>query len=151
MNRIGLTYFSKTLSAALQLVCFFGVFATAFAEKMETQIQGVGDRNLVYTTPYTIDGDDVTFTARVYRNGNLVTTEYPEEWFTWLRRTEDGDELLGIGYTLQTQKSLMGIGGGVIIGRFETYDDSALVLPNDGGKYLILPDDKRLTVYKTAS
>lgn len=117
-------------------------------QEMETQIQGVGDRNLVYTTPYTIDGDDVTFTARVYKNGTLVTTEYPESWFSWLRRTEDGDEFLGTGYTLSTQKSLMGIGGGVIIGRFETFDDSALVLPDN--KYLIMPDENRLTLY-TAS
>lgn len=113
--------------------------------EMETQIQGVADKNLVYTTPYTIDGDDVTFTARVYKNGTLVTTEYPESWFSWLRRTEDGDEMLGTGYTLETQKSLMGIGGGVIIGRFETFNDSALMLPDN--KYLIMPDDKRLTVY----
>ena len=49
---------------------------------------------------------------------------------------------------MTTTRSGMGYGG-VIIGRFETFDEGALVMPD--GNYVILPDGNRLMVYYTAA
>lgn len=87
----------------------------------QTQIEGITTENgLVFQTPYTQDSDgNVTFTAAVYSGGADVHTEWPEEAFTWLRRTEDGDISIGTGYTLTVKKIDFGFGG-VVVGRFNT-------------------------------
>lgn len=113
----------------------------------ETALVGISDGTLLYQSPYEINGDSVTFTARVYKAGQLITEDFPESWFSWYRRTEDGDVKLGEGYTMTTTRSGMGYGG-VIIGRFETFAEGALVMPD--GNYVILPDGNRLMVYTAA-
>lgn len=113
----------------------------------QTELHGLSDSVLIFQTPYTRSDNNVIFTAKVYKAGEDVTTEFPEKWFTWIKRTEKGDEYLGYGYT-HTVSTLTMDFGGAIIARFDTFEVVALVLPDT--KFLRFPNDKLLTMYISA-
>lgn len=113
----------------------------------QTELHGLSDSVLIFQAPYTRVGNNVVFTAKVYRAGEDVTTEFPERWFTWIKRTEKGDTYLGYGYT-QTVSTLTMDFGGAILARFDTFETVALRLPDT--KFLRFPDDKLLAMYISA-
>lgn len=113
-------------------------------QDMSSELQGLSDGTLLFQTPYTASGDTVTFTARVYKAGENVTTDFVPGQFTWYRRTEDGDDYLGYGYTMNVDKTDMGLGG-VIIGVFITRSEGLLMDRN--GNYITDRNGNRISTY----
>lgn len=120
-------------------------------QQLESTVAGYSDGRLLYQTPYTDNGDGtVTVHARVYKDGVDATTEFPARWFTWKIKTEAGTEAAPNGYwgySTIVPKNLMGFGG-VVIGRFATYDDSYLLTRS--GLNLCTRSGNRLTTFKAA-
>ena len=84
------------------------------------EISGVKENNLVYDVSYQKNDDGTTtLTAVVYKNGKVATEEYPENCFSWYKRTEKEEKILGYGYAI-TVKNSEYVYGGVVIGQFET-------------------------------
>lgn len=84
------------------------------------EISGVKENNLVYDVHYQKNDDGTTtLTAVVYKNGKTATEEYPENCFSWHKRTETEEKLLGYGYAIAVKNSEYAYGG-VVVGRFET-------------------------------
>ena len=81
----------------------------------------------ILETPFTWSNNNQTanFTAVVYKGTSNVTTEFPDSWFVWTLRTEDGETQLGTGKTLSVNKSLFGYGA-TITCTFTTHETAAL-------------------------
>lgn len=100
-----------------------------------TELHGLTDNTLLYNVKYHDNGDETTtLNAVVYKDGKEVTKEYPTAWYSWNRRTENGKSFLGRGYSIKVDNSDF-LFGGVVIGRFTTYQQNALALNN---KVLVL-------------
>ena len=120
-------------------------------EHLENTVVGYSDGRLLFQTPYTDNGDGtVTVRARVYKDGVEATTDYPQRWFTWKLKTEAGTEPAPNGYwgySTIVPKEKMGFGG-VVIGRFATYNEGYL-LTRSGAK-LCTRSGKQLKAYYAA-
>lgn len=94
-------------------------------------IAGVANGALLYQTPFTWSNDKQTanFRAVVYKSGQDATAEFPDRWFSWWLRTEDGEEKIQDGKTFSVSKSQLGFGG-TVVGRFNTYETKNLVTRN---------------------
>lgn len=100
-----------------------------------TDIQGVTDGTLMYNTKYQDNGNGTTtVTAVLYKAGKEVTKEYPAEWFSWNRRTEQGEVFLQHGYSVTVNNEDY-MFGGVVIGQFIRYVQMALAAE---GKLLVI-------------
>lgn len=100
-----------------------------------TELHGLTDNTLLYNVKYHDNGDETTtLNAVVYKDGKEVTKEYPTAWYSWNRRTENGESFLGRGYSIKVDNSDF-LFGGVVIGRFTTYQQNALAL---NSKVLVL-------------
>lgn len=85
-----------------------------------TDLHGLTDGTLLYNCYYHDNGDGTTtVTAVVYRAGQDVTAEFPEKSFSWIRKTEAGEQDLGYGYSI-TVKNSDYMFGGVVVGQFTT-------------------------------
>lgn len=85
-----------------------------------TDLHGLTDGTLLYNCSYHDNGDGTTtVTAVVYRAGQDVTAEFPEKSFSWIRKTEVGEQDLGYGYSI-TVKNSDYMFGGVVVGQFTT-------------------------------
>jgi phage minor structural protein len=85
-----------------------------------TDLHGLTDGTLLYNCSYHDNGDGTTtVTAVVYRAGQDVTAEFPEKSFSWIRKTEAGEQDLGYGYSI-TVKNRDYMFGGVVVGQFTT-------------------------------
>lgn len=85
-----------------------------------TDLHGLTDGTLLYNCYYHDNGDGTTtVTAVVYRAGQDVTDEFPEKSFSWIRKTEAGEQDLGYGYSI-TVKNSDYMFGGVVVGQFTT-------------------------------
>lgn len=88
-----------------------------------TDLHGLTDGTLLYNCSYHDNGDGTTtVTAVVYRAGQDVTAEFPEKSFSWIRKTEAGEQDLGYGYSI-TVKNSDYMFGGVVVGQFTTDED----------------------------
>ena len=67
----------------------------------------------VLSAPGTTTGT-TTLTAKVYRAGEDVTSEFSAASFAWTQKTEDGLESLGTGYTITVSDSDYAYGGAVV-------------------------------------
>lgn len=100
-----------------------------------TDIQGVTDGTLMYNTKYQDNGNGTTtVTAVLYKAGKEVTKEYPAAWFSWSRRTEQGEVFLQHGYSVTVNNEDY-MFGGVVIGQFIRYVQMALAA---GEKLLVI-------------
>lgn len=103
--------------------------------KTTTDLQGVTDGTLLYNTKCQDNGDGTTtVSAALYKAGVEVTKEYPAAWFSWSRRTEQGEAFLQYGYSVTVNNNDY-MFGGVVIGQFTRYIHMALVV---GGKLLVV-------------
>lgn len=85
-----------------------------------TDLHGLTDGTLLYNCYYHDNGDGTTtVTAVVYRAGQDVTAKFPERSFSWIRKTEAGEQDLGYGYSI-TVKNSDYMFGGVVVGQFTT-------------------------------
>lgn len=85
-----------------------------------TDLHGLTDGTLLYNCSYHDNGDGTTtVTAVVYRAGQDVTAEFPKKSFSWIRKTEAGEQDLGYGYSI-TVKNSDYMFGGVVVGQFTT-------------------------------
>ena len=72
--------------------------------------------------------DTTTLTAHLYRAGEDVTSEYPEEWFSWSKRDENQIRtLIGHGTSITIDNDDYEFFGSVIA-TFQTLKDGVLVL-----------------------
>lgn len=85
--------------------------------------QETAESILIYDHDYVISSGTATFTARVYKGGIDVHTDYDPAAFTWYLKTESGTTYLGAGYTQAVQISACGYGAEVI-GYFTLSDDA---------------------------
>lgn len=113
--------------------------------RTNTELQGVSDNTLLYQAiaDYT-DNDAVTVRAKVYKAGDDVHTDYPQEWFSWHKKSEEGMRCIGTGYTVQVNKSDYEYSGS-LVGRFTTFNEDLLIFPN--GDIVTMPDDQQMMVY----
>ena len=109
-----------------------------------SSLYGMAASNLLFQTPFTLNGSTYTFDAKVYKSGDEVHTDYPRSWFQWFRRTESGTDKLGTGYSVNVAKSTLGYGA-TIIGRFSTFADAGLLTVYNN--HLVMPDGNRLLIY----
>lgn len=88
-----------------------------------------------------------TFQAKVYKDENDITGNYPNQWFTWWLRNEDNvdEKQIAIGKSCQVRASGLGYGS-TIIGVFTTYDSFLLTAKN--GDYLTTKNGTRLFGYQ---
>lgn len=111
-----------------------GVIDTSnFVTKAELQIESdkiaaevveqVGS-GIFYNCDYTDNGDGTTtINAHVYLNRNDSTSTFDPEYFLWYKKTEDGQEYIGSGYTITVENDTFGYGGEVV-GVFLMLDDA---------------------------
>lgn len=120
-------------------------------EHLESTVTGYSDGRLLFQMPYTDNGNGtVTVRAKVYKDGVDSTSEYPARWFTWKLKTEDGTMPAPNGYwgySTIVPKELMGFGG-VVIGRFATYNEGYLLTRSENS--FCTRSGKRLIVYDAA-
>lgn len=120
-------------------------------EHLEQTVVGYSDGRLLYQTPYVDNGNGfVTVRARVYKDGVDATDEFPARWFTWKLKTESGTEPAPNGYwgySTIVPKNKMGFGG-VVIGRFATYNEGYLEVRS--GDILCTRSGKRILSYYAA-
>lgn len=103
--------------------------------KTTTDLQGVTDGTLLYNTKCQDNGDGTTtVSAALYKAGVEVTKEYPAAWFSWSRRTEQGEAFLQYGYSVTVNNDDY-MFGGVVIGQFIRYVQMALIV---GDKILVI-------------
>lgn len=103
--------------------------------KTTTDLQGVTDGTLLYNTKCQDNGDGTTtVSAALYKAGVEVTKEYPAAWFSWSRRTEQGEAFLQYGYSVTVNNDDY-MFGGVVIGQFIRYVQMALTV---GDKILVI-------------
>lgn len=109
------------------------------------RIEGVSDSILLFQvlTDYS-DSDTVNLYAKLYKEGLDIHTDYPSCWYSWHKKTEDGIVTIGSGYQMQVKRSDYGFGG-TVIGRFTTYEDGLLMLPD--GDHILVPNGDRIKVY----
>lgn len=82
-----------------------------------------------------LNGDGTTtVSAALYKAGREVTKEYPAAWFSWSRRTEQGEAFLQYGYSVTVNNDDY-MFGGVVIGQFIRYVQMALTV---GDKLLVI-------------
>lgn len=100
-----------------------------------TDLQGMTDGTLLYNTKCQDNGDGTTtVSAALYKAGREVTKEYPAAWFSWSRRTEQGEAFLQYGYSVTVNNDDY-MFGGVVIGQFIRYVQMALTV---GDKILVI-------------
>lgn len=93
-----------------------------------SELYGLKEGTLLYNCTYHDNGDNTTtVTAVVYRAGKDVTKEFPESCYTWKRKTEAGEQALGSGYSITVSNDDYTFGG-VVVGQFETDDDTQTAL-----------------------
>lgn len=103
--------------------------------KATADLQGVTDGTLLYNTKCQDNGDGTTtVSAALYKAGVEVTKEYPTAWFSWSRRTEQGEAFLQYGYSVTVNNDDY-MFGGVVIGQFIRYVQMALTV---GDKILVI-------------
>lgn len=103
--------------------------------EISTDLEGVTDGTLLFNVKYEDNGDDTTtVTAVLYKAGKEVTKDYPEAWFSWKRRTEEGETFLQRGYSVTVDNEDY-MFGGVVISEFVRYVEMPLVV---GGKLLVI-------------
>ena len=96
--------------------------------EVTTDLHGLTNNTLVYNARYHDNGDGTTtLTAVVYKGGREVTREYPSSWYSWTRKTENGETFLGYGYTITVNNEDY-MFGGVVVGRFTTYKQQILTV-----------------------
>ena len=112
---------------------------------MTTEITGLTDHTLLYNVQYNDNGDGtVTLTAKVYKDGQDVTSSFNSRWFTWWAKSESGNQYIGYGYSITVDKDNVGFGS-TYIGRFTTYD--TYYLTTRTGDYLTTRGGDRLTTW----
>ena len=84
----------------------------------------------VISTPKDLDTTHVQ--AFVYRNGVDVTKEYPYYLFSWVKRSEEGEEIIGNGYEMDIPNTMFDFNG-VVIGRFNLIDSNGILASDEGG------------------
>lgn len=100
-----------------------------------TDLRGMTDGTLLYNTKCQDNGDGTTtVSAALYKAGREVTKEYPAAWFSWSRRTEQGEAFLQYGYSVTVNNDDY-MFGGVVIGQFIRYVQMALTV---GDKLLVI-------------
>lgn len=100
-----------------------------------TDLRGMTDGTLLYNTKCQDNGDGTTtVSAALYKAGREVTKEYPAAWFSWSRRTEQGEAFLQYGYSVTVNNDDY-MFGGVVIGQFIRYVQMALTV---GDKILVI-------------
>ena len=111
---------------------------------MNTQISGLTDNTLLYNVQYNDNGNNtVTLTAKVYKDGQDVTSDFPNRWFSWYAKSENGEKFIGTGYGITVNKDTVGFGS-TYIGRFITYDTYYLT-DRDGNRLTTRTGDRLTT------
>ena len=86
---------------------------TQTVEKLESKIVENASGFFFNCTP-TDNGDGtLTIEAHFYLGQKDVTKDYPPQCYTWHKKTEDGKEYIGYGYTITVVKDEYGYGGEV--------------------------------------
>lgn len=114
-----------------------------------TELHGVSDGTLLYQAHYERENGVMKFEAKVYKSGQNVARSFRPEFFRWYKKTKDGMESLGTGYTKNVNESLFDADiGGSVVGIFNTFDDCDFVTPDE--KVIVFPDGKELSIYVNA-
>nr|WP_294658740.1 phage tail protein [uncultured Blautia sp.] len=120
-NRIWLDESNQTLETKLS--------------QISTSVETVTDGTLLYDTQCRDNEDGTsTVTAVIYKSGKNVTTDFPEAWFSWTKRTEKGETFLQRGYSVTVNNEDY-MFGGVVVGEFVRYAGRNLIV---GGKKLMI-------------
>ena len=120
-NRIWLDESNQTLETKLS--------------QISTSVETVTDGTLLYDTQCRDNEDGTsTVTAVIYKSGKNVTTDFPEAWFSWMKRTEKGETFLRRGYSVTVNNEDY-MFGGVVVGEFVRYVRRTLMV---GGKILTI-------------
>lgn len=115
---------------------------------MQTDIEGVTDGSLLYNVQYNDNGDHTaTLTATVYKAGTDITKTFNDRWFSWYKKSEDGERFIGYGYSITVDKEDAGFGS-TYIGRFATYEQRYLttrtgrrLTTRNGNRFLVWTGD----------
>lgn len=87
---------------------------TAAADRIATEVvEQVGSGIFFNVLPFD-NGQTVTLKAHVYLNRADATKTFPENFFRWYKKTEDGRMYIGYGYEITVIKSEYGYGGEVL-------------------------------------
>ena len=95
-----------------------------------------------YTTTLT----HYVFSAHLYYGAQEVTTDYDSMRYSWLVRNEDGDELIGFGYTITINRSLAGYVG-TIVCRWSDESAEAEIVSASDDSIVSASDDDIIGVY----
>lgn len=89
---------------------------------LSNQVSGISDGNLTYQTIYsenTNNSNLIDIEAVVYKDGRVVTTDFPSGAFTWAKKEGTSETPLGSGYAIQVNKTTIDYGI-TVIGRFDS-------------------------------
>lgn len=92
------------------------------------KLNDYGEDNAIHLeTPFewSSNGQTANFTAIIYKGEDDVTSDYPDAWFVWTLRTENGESQIATGKTCSVSKSALGYGGTVTC-TFTTYETATL-------------------------
>lgn len=92
------------------------------------KLNDYGEDNAIHLeTPFewSANGQTANFTAIIYKGEDDVTSDYPNSWFVWTLRTENGESQIATGKTCSVLKSALGYGGTVTC-TFTTYETATL-------------------------
>jgi hypothetical protein len=89
---------------------------------LSNQVSGISDGNLIYQTIYSENANNsnlIDIQAVVYKDGQVATTDFPSNAFTWAKKNGTSETSLGSGYAIQVNKETINYGI-TIIGRFDS-------------------------------
>lgn len=104
------------------------------------------DFTFTLQTPYEYSGNNVVFSAVLYRGINDITKDYISDCYTWYKKEDSGLTLLGNGYTYTVAKSVFNYGGSIVC-RFI----SQSVLTDTDNDALATADGTKLTGFAATS
>ena len=120
---------------------------------MTSDIYGLTDGTVLFNVSYQDNQDGTTtLSSTVYKKGEDVTETYDASCFSWYKKSEEGRQFVGYGYSITVNNEDSGLGGATYVGCFDTdynSDDYSYFITKDGSR-LITKSDKYLIIKKGA-
>lgn len=138
-NSSYIRYDGTNVSMAVNSLSIGGIDAATKDDLTETDA-------ITLQTPYEYSGNDVVFTAVLYRGIKDITKDFMPDCYMWYKKEDSGITLLGNGYTYTVSKSVFDYGGSIVC-RFI----SQSVLTDTDNDALATADGTKLTGFAATS
>ncbi len=108
-NTLKITGLTRTMTTTTEQIALLSQTVDGLESLVEKNVSGF----FFNCVPKDNNDGTLTITAHFYLGREEVTKDYPEQCYTWWKKTEDGNEYIGYGYSITVIKNEYGYGGEV--------------------------------------